>query len=408
LELNWSPIHGEDELVEKLLVSIKDVTELRRLEQEAREQRRDLELIGQILALPRHVFLEFMRDTDGLLDRSESLIGRSAIQADAQASLFRHMHTIKGNARTYGFESLAQAAHEAEETYAKVRYGVAEDGDTVRMQSELAKVRECLHQYRRVYEHTLESFGGMTGQTTAVDNALLEQLRTAIAAARTDELPLLIDAIGTSTLEEIVSGLVAGARGLARQLDKPVPTVRSSAPGIRFRQAIVPVLRDVFMHILRNAVDHGLEPLAERRERGKPECGEIAFVARPCAEGCEIRVHDDGRGLPIARLREIANKASLPAESDAELMALVFRSGVTSAEAISDISGRGVGMDAIRRFVVEHGGDVQLELLSGTDQEHAAFAIRIVLPRQHFVEMSARAASKGVEPGLPTSAINVS
>jgi histidine kinase len=384
LELNWSAILA-DGVVEKLLVSVKDVTELRHLEQQAEEQRRDLEMIGQILALPRSTYLAFMRDTEKLIKRSELAIASSSLDPEGLAFLFAAMHTIKGNARTYGFSFLAHSAHDAEETYAACRSLPSEAWDTARIQSELALVRKCLERYGEVYEHNLASFVGLTGQRAAVDDELLEQMREAVRARRPEALPSLIDALGTTTLEEIVATASAGALEMARKLDKPAPSIRVESAQVRFRQEIVSVLRDVFVHLLRNALDHGIEVPAERRARNKPEAGDISFTARVSSAGCELRVRDDGRGLPIAKLRVIAEQEGLQDASDAQIAQIVFRSGVSTAESVSETSGRGVGMDAIRRFIAERGGDVHLELAQ-EGESYRPFTTCIVLPPHYVVQ----------------------
>jgi chemotaxis protein histidine kinase CheA len=418
LELNWSPIVTDEDVVEKVLVSIKDVTELRQLEQEAQEQRRDLELIGQILAVPRNIFLEFLRDSEALLEHSRERL-LAALDAEGLAFLFRAMHTIKGNARTYGFDALAHAAHAAEETYAEARsapqssradlsaltlgsradlraltFGSRADlrastarelWDTERMRAELEAVRDCFQHYRRVYQHNLESFAGGSGPTTAVDTQLLEQIKAAVQDSGADEVCSLVEAIDTTSIEQIVGGLATGARELSRRLGKPSPHLRAGSVGVRFRPEIVSVLRDVFMHVLRNALDHGLEPAAERLAAGKPEQGEIVFVARPCEQGAEIVVHDDGRGLAVDKLRELAARAGRPRPSEQELAELPFCAGLSTADVANDISGRGVGMDAVRRLLEERGGSIELELGPDGGGTHRPFTLRITLPRRHLV-----------------------
>jgi two-component system chemotaxis sensor kinase CheA len=395
LELNWSPIVTDDDVVEKLLVSVKDVTELRTLEREARDQRRDLEVIGQILAVSRRAFLDFVRDTERLLEASEGLVTAAEIDADAVAACFGHMHTIKGNARMHSFDSLAHAAHEAEETYAASRSLEPAALDRTRLRQGLAAVRECLGQYRRVYENNLESFLGTASLSTLVDDALLEQMRAAIAGSRTSDLPSLVEAIGTSTLAEIVGSLTAGVREAARRLGKPAPRLHVRSTGVRFRPEAVPLLRDALMHVLRNALGHGIETVAERVAQGKPEAGEIVIVARAHATAahdeadgaCEVVVRDDGRGLPVVKLRDAAALHGLAAQSDDELAELPFHAGLSTSGSVTEMSGRGVGMDAVRRMVTGRGGAVRIELLPADEAEHRPFAIRFGFPESLVVRV---------------------
>jgi two-component system chemotaxis sensor kinase CheA len=158
--------------------------------------------------------------------------------------------------------------------------------------------------------------------------------------------------------------------------------------GVRFRPEIVPTLRDVFTHLFRNGVDHGIESASERLDGGKPAAGEIVITARPTEDGCEILVRDDGRGLAIGKLRRLAARDGIPVENDEQVAELVFRAGVSTAEMLTDTSGRGVGMDAVRRFIREQGGEVQLEMTDEGNSEYTPFITRITLPRKHTATVS--------------------
>ncbi len=394
LELTWSPILADQDVVEKLLVSVKDVTELRALEQQAQAQRLDLEVIGQILGIPKGYFLAFLEDAEELLTRSERRLANGSLDLSGLADLFRNMHTIKGNASTHAFRRLAQLAHEAEETYAACRKEAGEAWDLERMQGELGEVRDCLDRYRRVYEQNLESFGRGLSDTTAVDNLLLERIRRAVET-KSSELPGLIEAIGTSPLEEIVASVGSCLKSAASELHKPTPEVRVTSEGVRFRSELLPPLRDTLVHLFRNAIDHGIEPVAERKSSGKPDAGAIAIHARACTEGCEILISDDGRGLAVDALRAVAAEQALPLESDAQLAELVFVPGLSTVKAVSYTSGRGVGMDAVRRFIADLGGKVQLMFASESPDPYRPFTTRIVLPHECVVYLQGEAGRGG-------------
>src|SRR5690606_2762342 len=122
LDLNWSPITDVGGNIVRLLVCIRDVTELRKLAAEASAQKRELEMIGEILAVEAGKFRDFVVSTIRLIDESDVLLHESlAPSQDLLAQLFRNMHTIKGNARTYGLCHLADLAHDAERSYEELR-----------------------------------------------------------------------------------------------------------------------------------------------------------------------------------------------------------------------------------------------------------------------------------------------
>ncbi|HEX4689550.1 MAG TPA: chemotaxis protein CheA [Solirubrobacteraceae bacterium] len=139
-------------------------------------------------------------------------------------------------------------------------------------------------------------------------------------------------------------------------------------------RTVVDALGDPLMHLVRNALDHGLEPPEERVAAGKPETGTLEISARHAGGNVVIEVRDDGRGIDPLRVARSAAARGLIAEDaidsidTARAAELLFHPGFSTAEVMSDISGRGVGMDAVRTTIRELGGEVLLtsELGRGT------------------------------------------
>ncbi len=128
-------------------------------------------------------------------------------------------------------------------------------------------------------------------------------------------------------------------------------------------------LADPLTHMIRNAVDHGLEPADERRKAGKPEIGTITLSAAHRSGRVMIEVSDDGAGINRPRVRQIAiDKGLIPPEAeltDAEIDKLLFLPGFSTAKTISDLSGRGVGMDVVRSAIQALGGRIFIASVPG-------------------------------------------
>ncbi|WP_238366464.1 chemotaxis protein CheA [Mesobacterium pallidum] len=130
-------------------------------------------------------------------------------------------------------------------------------------------------------------------------------------------------------------------------------------------KTVIEMLADPLMHLIRNAADHGLEPAADRRALGKPEAGTIRLSARYSGAEVVITLADDGRGLDTARIRARAEARGLVA-ADAELdeaaiRALILAPGFSTAEAVTELSGRGVGMDVVKRTVEQLRGSIDID-----------------------------------------------
>ena len=156
-------------------------------------------------------------------------------------------------------------------------------------------------------------------------------------------------------------------RDLARSIGKEVDCV-IRGNDIELDRQLIDRLGDPIVHLLRNAVGHGIEAPGEREKAGKPRRGRVSLTARQEADGVVIEVSDDGHGLSLAAIRDKAVKKGLfsaeqaLALSDTEVADLILLPGFSTSAIITDVSGRGVGMDVVKRCVVEElQGSVQLE-----------------------------------------------
>jgi chemotaxis protein histidine kinase CheA len=120
-------------------------------------------------------------------------------------------------------------------------------------------------------------------------------------------------------------------------------------------------LWSALIHVVRNAVDHGLETAHERHDAGKPERGLIRFSARRQAESFRLELSDDGRGVDWARVRELCHERGRPADTPADLVAALLSSGFSTKSEVTETSGRGVGLAAVADAVRELSGVIAIE-----------------------------------------------
>jgi two-component system chemotaxis sensor kinase CheA len=160
-------------------------------------------------------------------------------------------------------------------------------------------------------------------------------------------------------------------RDVSRQLGKDVGLVTSGETA-EADKTIVDRLFEPLVHLVRNAVDHGIEGPTERRAAGKPETATISIEASRTGDRFLIEVADDGRGIdPVVVRRKASEKGLLPADeltalTDEQVVDLVFAPGFSTAAEVSDISGRGIGMDVVRTVIEHIGGRVSLASRVGT------------------------------------------
>ncbi|BDU17878.1 chemotaxis protein CheA [Lysobacter auxotrophicus] len=157
-------------------------------------------------------------------------------------------------------------------------------------------------------------------------------------------------------------------RDLAARLDKKV-RLRTSGEATELDKGVIEKIVDPLVHLVRNSIDHGLESPADRRAAGKDETGTISLNAQHQGGHIVIEITDDGRGLDRDRILRKAAERGLPIgenPTDAQVWDLVFHPGFSTAEQLTDLSGRGVGMDVVKKNIAALGGQVEIRSKKGT------------------------------------------
>jgi two-component system chemotaxis sensor kinase CheA len=175
-------------------------------------------------------------------------------------------------------------------------------------------------------------------------------------------------------------------RELARDQGKQVELVIQGGE-IEIDRRTLEEMKDPLMHLLRNCVDHGIEQPAMRQDKGKPACGNITVaIAQKDGGKIEITVADDGAGIDAARVKAAAHKLGLVSAEEVEKLseqgaqALIFHSGISTSQIITDISGRGLGLAIVREKVERLGGAVALESRHDGGVQDTGTSFRITLP----------------------------
>jgi HPt (histidine-containing phosphotransfer) domain-containing protein len=396
LQLSWNPIVNEHDIVEKVLLIAQDVTALKALELASAKQKEELDIISQLIKVPVGKFNDFIDSANGYVSENKKLIeAATGNSAELIAALFRNMHTIKGNARTYEFLFITNVAHEAEQEYDRLRKDLAADWNKDLLLQQIYAVAEGIDRYQEVNDNKMGRKGRSSDQLTSrgvfVGKEDLVKLKAMAAAnvegkSNASELEDMIAKIGMTPLERLVTGAMDTVATLAEQLNKPTPVHHIKGSNLYFSSEFAQALKSSLMHVVRNSMDHGIEAADQRVQAGKSAEGNLTFACIDNGQQMELHISDDGRGLALHKLHEKGVKDGVfkagqkPAVQ--EVADLIFHSGMSTAEKVSDISGRGVGMDAVRTFMREQQADIRLEMaaVSGDNFGFTPFRFVITLP----------------------------
>ncbi|MBA3525799.1 MAG: chemotaxis protein CheA [Sphingomonas sp.] len=343
-------------------------------------------------------------------------------------SIFRFVHTVKGNCGFFNFPRLEALSHAAEDALADVRAGrrqadgplvsavlaiidrigemiaAIENGGEVPEGDDSALIdalepgaegasaplasavpetegRSAAPRTIRLSVELLDRVMSTVSDMVLARNELARRLRESPTDVPVDgafeRLSSIIaemrDAITRTRMQRIENLFVALprlVRDLSAELGKQV-LVDVEGGDVELDREMIEMIRDPLTHIVRNAVDHGIETPAERREAGKREIGILAVSARQSGNQIFIDIHDDGRGIDGKRLVDKAisagtlDKSAAAQLSSREQLALIFEAGLSTAREVTAISGRGVGMDVVRSNVERIGGIVEVDSTPG-------------------------------------------
>jgi signal transduction histidine kinase len=351
--LDIKPLVAHDALVGALL-RIRDVTTEVETQRVLTAQCEYVAVFERAMADP-HGVREFIEDTSRLIERlpgDTDLVDRK-----------RTAHTIKGNAAIYGVTSVAEVAHRLEDAMAE---SAAIDP---------AMVQELVATWgafaTRV-EHLLGDRRAHVDIPCAELEALADLAERAGASAAERLRALLHEPVSLR-----FSGFRRQMARVAERLGKPAPEVAVEADGVRLPPDRLRPFWSAFAHLVRNALDHGIEPADERCAIGKPAAGRIALRARIDDGVVAIEITDDGRGISWDRVRDQARAAGLPAADHGDLVRALFADGISTAAEVSETSGRGVGLAAVRAAVEELGGGIEVDSAPGRG---ARFVFTFVIP----------------------------
>ncbi len=354
LSIGYRPIF-EDAKVSRVLVVLTDVTAALRSERLELQQR---ETVG--------MFERVMRDRSGFLEAFDDcarLVNAVVMLGDRDLSIVRRqVHTLKGNAASIGLASLAATCHELEDSLTE------SPGDLSRPQVERLRAEWDTLSTR------LHSLMGQHSKAEVVVEP--EAFEALLDAVTTEEVPrasvrTMVESLRMEPASRRLERLAEQAQSVAGRLMKGPLHVVIESNGLRFDKERWTPFFSSLVHLVRNAVDHGLETLSDRVALGKG-VGTLTFTTRVTGEHVELCVGDDGRGIDLERLVTVAQARGLTVRDGVEAM---FLDGVSSRDEVTDLSGRGVGMAAVKAAAEAMGGDVTV-----STKEGAGTTFRFLLP----------------------------
>ena len=365
---------------------------------------------------------EFIAETrETLAALSGEIVAWESMPADRARldSIFRFVHTVKGSCGFLDLPRLLRLSHAAEDVLAAVRDGLrvpdaALVSAVLAIVDRIGEVVEAIdagvslddssedlliaalaedaapaaapiaHLVARAPTRSIRlnvdlldrMMSGMSDMVLA-RNELARRLRDEVVDPRVEtalerlsltvaEMRDTVTRTRMQKIEALFSALPRMVRDTAGELGKSV-ALEIDGADVELDREMIEMMRDPLVHIIRNAVDHGLEAPADRRTAGKRDTGRLSVSARQSGNQIVIEIADDGRGIDVGAVcakavkRGLYTQAQMAAMDDAQKVELVFEAGLSSRDTVTAISGRGVGMDVVRANIEHIGGRILLQ-----------------------------------------------
>ena len=314
-------------------------------------------VVGNLLR-DREGFQSFVTDTNELLAK----LGTTEDRVD----LRRVLHTIKGNTAIYGFEYFSSRCHSLEDSM---------DADT--HEPSESSIVTLSNEWR----DALDSFAMFLNQEASegveLDSQEYQELLQKLEQQQ-DHNALLrsVKRWAHPRLRQVLGIYGRTVKQLARRFNKEVD-IDVEDHGLRLPRGEMRWFLSVLVHVVRNAVDHGIEAPEEREKAGKSRAGRVRIECAVDGSTFLIAVEDDGAGIQWNSVAKRAKTLGLPSETEADLQAAIFHDGLTTKDNVSDISGRGVGLGAVIDSCKQLGGTAKIKSDRG---KGTRFEFRFVLP----------------------------
>lgn len=407
-KLDWLPVADTTNSdLKKLLVVVEDVTKQRELEKRMEDlsakHQENLELISQIINLGPEEVTDFIYDSSQLLSDAQKIVESDSRDRELVNDLFKTFHTLKGSSGQYQFKSLQDMAHKVEDhlrIYQDTSVRTVDDHIISEVKTSIEDARNYLSRIQDIRvklgdkDETLRQKAYRDPSTVMVEIQRIDNLRRCcenlIRKCQTTlndvwlirEMEYCCQSI--YDLKKLkLSFFLASLEMLARNsCDKVGKKVSLSINNdLAIEVEIIRPIHQCLIHLINNAIDHGIELPGDRLQRGKVSNGIILISGQENGKNYIITVEDDGNGIDIVAIKEIISSKyhlsvdSIENFSEQELYSYLFKPGFTTKKATSLLSGRGVGLDFVYHTVKKAGGDISVSSVYGKGTK-----ITIILP----------------------------
>jgi two-component system chemotaxis sensor kinase CheA len=378
------PLWSDHGTLERLMYVIEDVTELealnRKVELEKVKSGQKMEIVQELISNSMQDIFELFETANQMINEVTGICEQQKITKADLDQILRHLHTMKGNARSYGLSLLTGVTHRVETEFCKIRNNFG----TINIRNAITEfdknwvflLREQVAEYsemiRKLYH--FDKLGSIANNEEVkakfkVANDLLKKHHDSLPSDVYEKISVALSLMLVESSFEIfrkliTSTIVATAADCEKHIDYNIQGSEFTLP-----EKTMNLLEDALVQITRNCIDHGIEDRKTREAAKKSRAGHLSVRFDFVNTNLKIEISDDGAGIDLEGIKEkgVAMRFITPEKArestEQDLIDLLFTPGFTTRENISETSGRGIGLDIVKVNIEKLGGSIQVKTI---------------------------------------------
>ncbi|HON56731.1 MAG TPA: ATP-binding protein, partial [bacterium] len=375
--------------IKKIMLIVTDITLEKKLEERAKFEEERNKFIVKV-ALDKKSFIIFIKDLNNILNKIRKNIEQNNIDAEKIKYIFRLVHTIKGNASFYNLTRVVSVAHTMEDYLYNLTHNHKEQVDINKLNNYLDDLYIAFNESLDIISDFLSKDEIFKDEKifevpeSTLNNIIDVLARLNLFEKEKEFIIEKLQDIKKISIKHILKRFIVNAQQLAEHLGKQIEPIEISNEDLHIDYYSLRSVIDTFVHLIRNAVDHGIETPDIRKKSGKPAKGKVSILLNEIVlenkKYFVFEISDDNKDIDLEKIRQklIDNNFDRNAVyqmSDYDLYMHIFDDGISTKTEVSEISGRGVGLSAVKEQVEKLGGQIKVH-----SQKNQGTTIKILLP----------------------------
>lgn len=398
LKLSYSPLYNGSDQLSQILFVVEDVTNIQKLEEQRVKTSKQIAIMQAFAAANKRDIMTFFFASERQLNTVQKIF-RDNPNVESLVACYRELHTLKGNARMLKFDEIGRVTHNVETTLSEV-LNFLRAGNALNHEHH-QKILQCSEELRNAVVEVANIganfFSLNLSLADKVKNVGANQLSIEVLRSSFEHLKGVIEKLKSKSkfpeileisdaveqlsyvsMNDLVDKLHPMVEEIAGRLGKSV-RIESAGVETLISPQHFEMLLNALVHMVRNSIDHGIESAADRTRMGKNSTGVVKVEwSVNSLKNLVIIVSDDGRGIDKSRVFTKAVQMGLVSAqdkiSDHEIINFIFHPTLSTAEHVSDLSGRGVGMDVVAKMIKDLSGTIDVQTKVG---EWTNFTIKL-------------------------------